>query len=135
MAMFVGLFHSSWYFKSCLASSAPMLHLQTLKQMEKLKVLLPELAMVVLNSIQLHLWYLTPQGIPLSLVDESLSDDARSWIAVGIFSTPRPTVHLLGKPSFPDLSSWPTAKWLSDQVPELSSLHGPDSWLLFNKLV
>ena len=56
-----------------------------------------------------------------------------SWTASGS-STPRQSAHSLGKPSFPEISSWPKTKWLSDQVPELPSLLGPDRWLLFNKL-
>ena len=40
----------------------------------------------------------------------------------------------MGKPSFPDLSSWPDELWVSDRLPELSTMLGPESWLLFNKL-
>jgi hypothetical protein len=87
VAMFVGLFHAAWYFKCPLASSAPMLHLNTIMQMKKAKKFLPDVAEVVLASIELHLWYLTPQSIPLALIDETLSDDHRSWLAVGLSNT------------------------------------------------
>ena len=102
--------------------------------MKKLQRFLPALAKVVLESISLHLWYLTPQSIPLALADESLSVDQRSSIAVGLSRIPRQEVLPMGKPSFPDLSSWPDRFWVKDKLPELSSMLGPGSWLLFDKL-
>ena len=134
VALFVGLFHAPWYFMCPLASSAPQLHLSTIHQMKKLQRFLPALAKVVLEIISLHLWYLTPQSIPLALADESLSVDQRSSIAVGLSRIPRQEVLPMGKPSFPDLSSWPDRFWVKDKLPELSSMLGPGSWLLFDKL-
>ena len=75
LGLFVGLFHAPWYFQSHLASTAPMLHLNSIHQMKKLKGILPDLADVIMESINLHLWYLTPQSIPLALTDENLSAD------------------------------------------------------------
>ena len=40
----------------------------------------------------------------------------------------------MGKPSFPDLSSWSDKLWVADVLPELFTMLGPESWLLFNKL-
>lgn len=134
LAMFVGLFHAPWYFSSPLASSAPMLHLLSISQMKQYKKYFPDLAGVVLDSISLHLWYLTPQCVPLALIDKNLSADQRSWIATGLSSTPRQEVLPLGKPSFPDLSSYPDKHWNKGKLPELSTMLGPESWLLFNKL-
>ena len=134
IALFVALFHAPWYFKCCLPSSAPMLHLKTISQMKRAQRFIPDLAPVVLKSISLHLWYLTPQCVPLALVDETLSGDQRSSLAVGIANTPRPEVYPLGKPSFPDLSSIPDRFWKSGKVPELSSFLGPQSWRMFDKL-
>ena len=134
VAILVGLFHAPWYFMCPLASSAPKLHLSTIQQMKKLQRFLPGPAKVVLASISLHLWYLTPQCIPLALTDESLSVDQRSMIAIGLKNIPRQEVLPMGKPSFPDLSSWPDRCWVRDKLPELSTFLGPESWLLFNKL-
>ena len=134
VALFVGLFHAPWYFMCPLASSAPMLHLSSIQQMKKLQKILPELAEVILASISLHLWYLTPQSIPLALADETLSADQRSWIATGLSSTPRPESHPIGKPTFPDLSTWKDKLWVKDKLPDLSTMLGPGSWLLFDKL-
>ena len=75
--MYVGLFHALWYFKSPVASLAPMLHLTSIMQMKKMKkaimqmkkrknmkkakkLFLPKVVEVVLSSIDLHLWYITP---------------------------------------------------------------------------
>ena len=82
VALFVGLFHAPWYFKSPLASSAPMLHLTTISQMKRLGEIFPDLSKVVLDSINLHLWYLTPQSVPLSLTDTALSllMSERAWL-------------------------------------------------------
>ena len=134
VALFVGLFHAPWYFMSPLASTAPMLHLSTIYQMKKLKKILPDLADVILESISLHLWYLTPQCIPLALTDETLSADQRSMIGTGLKSIPRLDVLPIGKPSFPDLSTWKERKWARNKLPDLCTMLGPESWLLFNKL-
>ena len=80
VALFVALFHASWYFKCPLASSAPMLHLQTISQMKRAAKHIPHITPAVLKSISLHLWYLTPQSIPLALLDESLSLDKKSFL-------------------------------------------------------
>ena len=40
----------------------------------------------------------------------------------------------MGKPVFPDLSSWPDESWVKDKLPELCTMLGPQSWLLFKKL-
>ena len=40
----------------------------------------------------------------------------------------------MGKPSFPDLSSWPDELWAADVLPDLTAMVGPESWLLFNKI-
>ena len=134
LGIFVGLFHAPWYFQCPLASTAPMLHLSSIHQMKKLKSILPDLAEVILESISLHLWYLTPQSIPLALTDENLSADQRSWIATGLSSIPRMEVLPMGKPTFPNLSTWSDKLWAEDKLPELSTMLGPESWLLFNKL-
>ena len=69
VALFVGLFHAAWYFMSPLASSAPMMHLTTISHMKKLKKHLPDVAEVVLDSIALHLWHLTPQPVHPTCLD------------------------------------------------------------------
>ena len=102
--------------------------------MKQYKKFFPDLAGVVLDSISLHLWYLTPQCVPLALTDDNLSPDQRSWIATGLSNIPRQEVLPLGKPSFPDLSSYPDKHWFKGKLPELSTFLGPESWLLFNKL-
>ena len=134
VGLFVGLFHTPWYFQSPLASKAPMLHLASIHQMKKLKNILPDLADVILKSISLHLWYLTPQSIPLALTDEDLSADKRSQIASSLMNIPRIEVLPMGKPTFPDLSTWSDQLWSQDKLPDLSTMLGPESWLLFNKL-
>ena len=40
----------------------------------------------------------------------------------------------MGKPTFPDLSTWSDQLWSQDKLPDLSTMLGPESWLLFNKL-
>ena len=134
IATFVGLFYASWYFKCPLASGAPMLHLESIIQMKQLEQIMPELAKVVLESIRLHLWYLTPQNIPLALADESLPTHRRMSLAIGLSNVTRTQNITLGKPQFPDLSDWPDNFWLTGQSPAMESFLGPASWLIFNKL-
>ena len=105
-----------------------------ISQMRRLGEIFPDLAKVVLDSINLHLWYLTPQSVPLSLTDTTLSPDIRKSLAVKLSSIPSPTTFPMGKPAFPDISVWPDRLWLSGQVPELSYFLGKESWMLFNKL-
>ena len=95
VALFVGLFHASWYFKAPLASSAPKLHLTSYSQMHRVKEFLPDVASTVLKSMSGHLWYLTPQCVPLALVDEGLAPGERALLAVGLSKIPRPEVFPL----------------------------------------
>ena len=134
VSTFVGLFHASWYFSGPVASHAPLLHLHTISQMKRVKKFMPEVAETVLDSISLHLWYIFPMCIPLALVDETLTNDQRGLIAVRLLKTPRPAKFALGKPSFPDLSSFSARSWLAGRLPELSTFLGPESWLIFDKL-
>ena len=48
-----------------------------------------EISASVLQSLKRHLWYITPQLIPLALTDEGLEDSSREDIAKAIYSTPR----------------------------------------------
>ena len=66
----------------------------------------------VSSSIDLHLLYITLQNIPLALINETLTADRRSRIAVGISSIPRPKV-LAGLTDFGSL---------------VRPLNSPDSW-------
>ena len=87
-----------------MASSAPMLHLKSIIQMTKLELIMLELATVVIGSISLHLWYLSPQSIPLALAEESLSTQQKTSLALGLSQVSRTQNVAQGKPSFPDLS-------------------------------
>lgn len=107
VAFFIGLFYTSWYFKCFVPSVAPMLHLTTISQMKKFQEFFPDVATTVLDSINLHLWYITPQSIPLALIDEGLAVEQRKNNAQKLSEVARPTVLPMGKPSFPDLSAWP----------------------------
>ena len=134
MALFVSIFHAPWYLKCPLPTSAPMLHLHSISQMYRATEYIPNLAPIVLQSIFLHLWYITPQSIPLALLDDSLSADERSLLAVGLANTPKPDVFPRGKPLFPDLTSIPDEFWKSGRLPDLSTFLGPESWLIFDRL-
>ena len=111
-----------------------MLHLESISQMKRVQRYMPDVARAVLDSISLHLWYITAPSIPLALVDESVSIDEKSKLAIKLLGFTRPEKFPLGKPSFPDLSSFSDRKWVSGKIPDLSTMMGPESWLIFSKL-
>jgi len=79
----------------------------------------------VLTSMKRHLWYLTEELVVFSIFDDTLSPLLRSELAKTLFNTPKPESFQQEKPRFPILD---------DGVPELPSLIGPRSWLLFHLL-
>ena len=137
MAEFVGLFHTLWFLKCPMTSSAPFLQLQSIMQMKRYRKHRPAISDLVLNSMKNHLWHITEQSVITALADENLSADQRKSLALALYNTPRADKFQPEQPKFPDVfdeKHYPNKLWLSGQVPQLQDFVGPRSWLIFNKL-
>ena len=134
MAEYVGLFHVSWFLKCPLTSSVPSLQLQSIMHMKIYSSHNPDIANLVLKSMQNHLWHLTEQCVVTALVEDDLPDSERKLLAITLSQTTRPGEIGPGHPQFLDVIKsgvHPDRLWLSGQMPSLKSFVGPKCWLLF----
>lgn len=123
MAQFIALFYAKYFLRSRIAVFSPLDDLKFLSSIISYSDEDPDLAIPVITSIKRHLWYLTEELVVLSLFNEELASFTRSVMAKKLFSTPRPDVYNVGKPKFPTIDDY--------NLPFLSSLIGPRSWLIF----
>ena len=126
MAQFIALFYAKYFLRSRIAVFTPQDDLQFLSSMISYRDEDPDLAIPVIASIKRHLWYLSEQLVVLALFNEELGSFIRSVMAQKIFSIPRPDVFKVGKPKYPTIDD--------NNLPLLSSLLGPRSWLIFSLL-
>ena len=82
-----------------------------------------EIADVAMNILQWHMWYLTPEFVPLSLFDDAVSSDEKSGIIKAIMAHQIPDVFVPGKPEFKHL-------WNHS---DLVSIINERSWFLLQK--
>ena len=125
---FVLLFYAKYWLQTPLPSSAARLDLEFMANMIKYRLTRPRISFAVLQSCYRHMWYITPQLIPLALADENLEDSIKEQVAMTLFNTERKEI-MSGKPPFPVL---PFGAEYTRQ--DMSSLISSDSWLIFQLL-
>ena len=133
MSEFIGLFHTFWFLRCALASAAPFLDLQAIHQMRQYRQFRAVTAEACITSQANHGWYLTQQLVVFSLVDDDLPQEERRALAMALAKTKRPKFFPPGKPIFPRVTDnffWPNI----GTMPNLSSLVGTNSWLIFERL-
>ena len=86
---FISLHYVKYWFEAPLSSAAARVDLDFMVDIMNYGALRLEISASVLQSLKRHLWYITPQLIPLALTDEGLEDSSREDIAKAIYSTPR----------------------------------------------
>ena len=133
LSEFIGLFLTFWYLRCALASAAPFLDLLAIHQMRQYIQFRAVTAEACITSQANHGWYLTQQLVVFSLVDDDLPQEERRALAMALAKTKRPNFFPPGKPIFPRVTDnffWPNI----GSMPNLSSLVGPNSWLIFERL-
>ena len=128
MIEFILLYYTKYWFTTPLASSAARHDLDFMSSILEYRKVNSRLSFEVLRSAYRHLCYLTPQLITLSLTDTGLEDKNRQDIASELHSKDRLDIST-GKPMFPMITYGPTVT-----RENMSSLVGPESWLVFNLL-
>ena len=129
IAEFCGLFYVKAFLKCPLPCSAPRNDLVFMSEVLHWRLLHPRLAFTVLKSCYVHLWYLTPQMVVVSLLDEGYTADEREAMALQLYYTERSESVEIGKPKFPEIN------WKADgSPPDLKSFISSKSWLIFDLL-
>lgn len=126
LSEFVWLFYAKLWFTTPLPCSAARHDLNFMSSILEYRSVNSKLCYEVLRSAYRHLWYLTPQLITLSLFDSGLEDKNKEGIARMLHCQERGEIST-GKPIFPLLEFGATAA-----RNDMSSLVGPESWLLFD---
>ena len=128
MVEFILLMYTKLWFTSSLASSAARSDLNFMSAVHDYRKVNSKVAWEVLRSAYRHLWYITPQLLPLALTDRELEDSSKEAIARTLHSTER-TALSTGKPTFPVLPFGPAAARLN-----MASLVSSESWLVLDLL-
>ena len=128
MAQFVLLMYAKLWFTSSLASAAARSDLTFMCLVHDYRKVHAKGAWEVLRSVYRHMWYITPQLLPLALTDMELDDLSKEAIARALYSKERIVIST-GKPTFPILAYGPSAARL-----DMGSLVSSESWLVFDLL-
>ncbi|XP_063615921.1 uncharacterized protein LOC134789152, partial [Penaeus indicus] len=122
------------YCRSSLRSDAPWNDLQLFKRMILYAAVNPHISQSSLTAFKRHMWYLTPEMVPLALFSDSVPNNERQGLAERLLTLkPDDTDSLprnrfgtgFGKPKFPEDINENTT--LADIVTE-------DSWYIFKLL-
>jgi len=128
MANFVGLFYAKAFLESRLNVAAPRNDIKFMADIYLYSEYDQGVSDACMTSCQSHTWYLTPQLVILSLVDEDKPTHERELIGQKLFETERPQSFQSGKPELP------TFDYDSGGEPELRNLVRGESWLMFDLL-
>lgn len=123
MANFIALFYTKTFLRTRIACFAPVDDFNFFKAMLWYKENCDDIANSALKSCKRHCWYLTEELVIFAIFNEHLSSFTRHLLAKTFFNTRKPNNFVQGKPKFPDFTT---------ELPFLSSLIGPRSWLLFS---
>ena len=105
MAEFIGLFYGEAFIKAPLSSSAAANDVRFMTFMQMYSQYQPDIAKAAMDSAKRHLWYLTPQLLPMCLVDNEMEVQIREQIARKLSEVDRPHTFVPKKtttfPQFP----------------------------------
>ncbi|XP_063615336.1 uncharacterized protein LOC134788372 [Penaeus indicus] len=131
---FVSLIYFRWWSTCSSALDAPWNDLQLFKRMILYAAVNPHISQSSLTAFKRHMWYLTPEMVPLALFSDSVPNNERQGLAERLLTLkPDDTDSLprnrfgtgFGKPKFPEDINENTT--LADIVTE-------DSWYIFKLL-
>ena len=127
---FVTFVYIPWWLTCPLAADAPTIDLLLLRRLHEfveVDAVAPHAAIKAFNR---HTWYLTEEVVPLCLFSEDVTDDVKAEIAGKLLKLPQSNPLNwhgagFGKPALPVIE---------ENVREIHSFFGPDSWKFFNLL-
>ena len=123
IAQFCMIFYPRFWLSTPLPCAAPREDLDFIYSLDEYQRLNSRFFWTLKKSVYLHLWYLTPALVVLSLFDKELEDETKEEMARTLHRTPR-TTQTTGKPEFPIIE--PGARF------KMANLIGEQSWLLFD---
>ena len=128
MVLFILALYRKYFLQSCLTVAAPKLDMVFINNLNMFKNIDIGIANCVLQSVKRHLWYLTPELIPLSLFDKDVSIEAKQQIARKLTINVPENVQS-GKPSFAKIIDMIN----NDNVSCLAELVDENSWFILEK--
>ena len=128
ISKFTALLYVKYWLQTPLSSSAARHDLEFMTKVLHYRLTNSSVAFHVLQSVHRHLWYLTPQLIPIALTDPGLEDSSKEMIAKALHSSSQQKI-CSGKPTFPTLSHV-----AGEMRKNMQDLVTPDSWLVFQLL-
>ena len=136
-AEFVAIFYAVWFLSSPMTSQSPFNDILAYWQMKKYKEnsqsKTSEGAERVLESIEHHSWYVEEDMIPLALIDPTLPDFEKEFIAKKLLETPVPqSFPPRNRKNLPKMNE--KADFSLTFPPSISEFIGPYSWLIFDML-
>ena len=97
VAEFVLLMYAKLWFTSSLASAAARSDLTFMSAVHDYRKVNAKVAWEVLRSVYRHLWYITPQLLPLALTDSELDNSSKELIAKALYSKERIVIPIRGE--------------------------------------
>ena len=86
MSEFICLFYAKWFLRAAVTVALPRLDLEVFGEMKTYESHRPDIAKKCLRSLANRTWYMHPSLIPLSLLDENITNKEKVEIAKNIFS-------------------------------------------------
>ena len=138
MGEFTSIFYGYWFLTSALTTQAPVNDITTYWMMKQYAATSsnPKIrkgAVRVMKSIEDHSWYVEEDLLPLSLLDDQLSDIEKELLAHAIKDTPVPeSFPPRNRNQLPKMST--RANFNLSFPPSVCEFVGPYCWLMFKKL-
>ena len=129
MVLFILALYGKYFLQSSLTVAAPKLDMVFINNLNMFKNIDIGIANCVLQSVKRHLWYLTPELIPLSLFDKDVSIEAKQQIARKLTQISVPENFQSGKPSFAKIIDMIN----NDNLSCLAELVDENSWFILEK--
>ena len=98
--MLILALYGKYFLQSSLTVALPKLDILFIKHLTMYKNIDIDIANCVLQSVKRHLWYLTPELVPLSLFDKDVSIEEKQMMASKLTQINVPESFKSGKPSF-----------------------------------
>ena len=127
--MFILALNGKYFLQSSLTVALPKLDILFIKHLTMYKNIDIDIANCVLQSVKRHLWYLTPELVPLSLFDKDVSIEEKQMMASKLTQINVAESFKSGKPSFVKL----VEKINKNNLTSLSHLIDENSWFILEK--
>ena len=127
---FIVFCYVPWWLTAPSPAAAPANDIRLINTLLKFKSVDDVVASAALRAVKLHLWYLTPELLPLCLFSSAVDDHLKAKIVKEMLKHPKKASMTnrdgtdFGKPKFPDIP-------LSEEETSLLNFVGEDCWGFF----